>query len=100
MHFCHVVVEPAFGLETLVTSISITRESLDLIECCKCLCRDDLAIALVFEHLRVEVVMVYSRMSLSRYELNSTCSNDVSCSIERAISGYIEPVQWWYQLDG
>ena len=37
--------------------------------------------------------------NLSRYELNSTCGDDdVSCLIEGAISGYIEPVQWWYQL--
>jgi hypothetical protein len=36
--------------------------------------------------------------SVSRYELNGRCSNNVSCSMERAISGYIEPVQWWYQL--
>ena len=35
---------------------------------------------------------------MSRYELNSTCSDDVLCSMEGAISGYIEPVQWWYQL--
>ena len=35
---------------------------------------------------------------LSRYELYSTCNDDVSCLIEGAISGYIEPVQWWYQL--
>ena len=27
-----------------------------------------------------------------------TCSNDVSCSYKGVISGYIEPVQWWYQL--
>ena len=37
-------------------------------------------------------------MKLSRYELNSTCSVDVSCLIKGAVSGYIEPVQWWYQL--
>jgi hypothetical protein len=37
-------------------------------------------------------------LTLSRYELNSRCSNNVSCSMERAISGYIEPVKWWYQL--
>ena len=26
-----------------------------------------------------------------------TCSDDVLCSMEGAISGNIEPVQWWYQ---
>jgi hypothetical protein len=36
--------------------------------------------------------------NLSRYELNGRCSNNVSCSMERAISGCIEPVKWWYQL--
>jgi hypothetical protein len=36
--------------------------------------------------------------NLSRYKLNSRCSNNVSCLIERAISGYIKPVKWWYQL--
>jgi hypothetical protein len=36
--------------------------------------------------------------NLSRYELNSTCNDNVSCIIEGAISGNIEPVQWWYQL--
>jgi hypothetical protein len=30
--------------------------------------------------------------NLSRYKLNGRCSNNVSCSIEGAISGYIEPV--------
>ena len=38
------------------------------------------------------------KLKLSRYELYSTCNDDVSCLIEGVISGYIEPVQWWYQL--
>ena len=42
--------------------------------------------------------MEYRAHNLSRYELYSTCSDDVLCSFEGAISGYIEPVQWWYQL--
>jgi hypothetical protein len=38
-------------------------------------------------------------MAVSRYEkLNGRCSYSVSCSIKGAISGYIKPVQWWYQL--
>jgi hypothetical protein len=44
------------------------------------------------------VTVAQSSFCVSRYELNGRCSNNVSCSMERAISGYIEPVKWWYQL--
>jgi hypothetical protein len=55
-------------------------------------------IFLLIPRLGFNVAIAVTLMSVSRYELNGRCSNNVSCSMERAISGCIEPVKWWYQL--
>jgi hypothetical protein len=60
MNFCDVFIEPGIGAKTLATPISTTKESLDLIQFCKCLCRGDLASAPVVERLRVEGVFVWT----------------------------------------